>query len=946
MEDETSRANIARLKPGQRGEGGGPRTAGKTADAGERRRRRLLAIILAASALVAIILPVAARRLTDLLWFEDIGYERVFLTKVAAQWILGVLAGVGGFLLLHINARVALRAVVIEPVPVMDQSRSGPKMRMAERARLAGLLALPACVLLAIVMALVAASEWKTLVQFYFRSPFGVTDPVFKRDISYYIFTVPAIATGLNFIDLALALGLAIIAIPIYMAGAAFSWRGWRTIVAPNAAKHLAILTAVLLAVGGARLLLLDLPGLLTAQHGSFAGANYTDLRVRIPLLRMVSGLAVLAAGATLVGARREGFVRNAATILGAFAIADVVLLSILPAAFQRLVVQPNELEREAPQIRHHIAATRRAWGIDSVDRRELGTKGPVTWQDVEANNATISNVRLWDREPLLQTFGQLQAIRTYYDFSAVDDDRYVIGGELRQVLLSARELNATALPTRTFINEHLTFTHGMGVTLGPSNQVTAEGLPLLWIKDLPPSSSISLRVTRPQIYFGEAANDFALAPTRQREFDYPAGAGDAAIYSSFQARTGVSVGSFLRRLLFAIRFRSLNVVLSGDLTSETRVLFHRNIAERAELALPFLRFDEDPYLVITNDGRLEWIMDAYTTTDRYPYSQRLIDGTNYMRNSVKVVIDAYDGRVTAYLADPGDPMIRTLSRIYPDLLHPLSEMPADLRAHLRYPADLFRAQTELYATFHMTDPETFYHKEDQWQIPAVDADAEREGFMRHIVMRLPGEHDPEFILMRPFTPRKKDNLAAWMVARNDGAHYGKLVAYRFPRQSLVFGPKQIVNRINQDTDVSRQVSLWDQRGSEVIRGELLVIPIEESLIYVQPLYLRAKGGKIPEMKRVIVAQESRVVMDETLEPALRKLFGISATAGVPRPGIDDTTANATAPGSAALLREAINHYDRARSAQRADDWATYGIEMRRLGESLRRLHEPSIPKR
>jgi uncharacterized membrane protein (UPF0182 family) len=528
--------------------------------------------------------------------------------------------------------------------------------------------------------------------------------------------------------------------------------------------------------------------------------------------------------------------------------------------------------------------------------------------------------------------------------------------------------MNTTSLPTRGFINEHLTYTHGMGVTLGPSNAVTAEGLPVLFIKDLPPVSSIDLRVTRPQIYYGELSNDFVLAPSRQREFDYPAGEGDAAAYSQYDGRGGVSVASFARRLLYAVRFGSLNILLSADLTDRTRILYYRDVHERAARALPFVLFDRDPYLVITDAGRLVWILDGYTVSERYPYARSVTGGVNYMRNSVKVTIDAYDGVVRAYLAAPSDPIIRTMARIYPGLLQPLDSMPADLRAHLRYPEGLFRLQTTLFATYHMADPETFYHREDQWQIPNAPAvggptpSSEQrstpEAFLRHMVMRLPGEASPEFILMRPFTPRQKDNLAAWIVARNDGANYGKLAVYRFPRQSLVFGPNQIVNRINQDTEVSRQITLWDQRGSEVLRGELLVLPLGGALIYVQPLYLRAQGGRIPELKRVIAAHEGRVAMAETLDGALTALLatGPGVVASAPtvtetRAAADSTPAAAlgttpSVPASAAtLVQQARDHYDRARAAQRADDWATYGAEMKRLGDVLRQLEAARTPR-
>jgi uncharacterized membrane protein (UPF0182 family) len=512
-------------------------------------------------------------------------------------------------------------------------------------------------------------------------------------------------------------------------------------------------------------------------------------------------------------------------------------------------------------------------------------------------------------------------------------------------VHLSPRELNPASLPTRSFINEHLTFTHGMGLTLAPVNQVTTEGLPVLFIKDLPPASTVSLRMTRPQIYYGELTNSFAVVGTKQREFDHPAG--DANIFANYEGTGGVRLSSLGRRLLLAWYFRSLKLLLSGDITSESRILYHREISRRAELALPFLHFDNDPYMVISDSGRLHWMLDAYTTTRRYPYAQPLPDGTNYMRNSVKVAIDAYHGSVRAFVADSTDPLIRTFARVFPGLLEPLERMPADLRAHLRYPEDLFRVQAGLYTTYHMTLPDEFYHREDQWQVPLLRQGEAEAAFMRRIVMRLPDEAREEFIFMSPFTPRQKDNLAAWMVARNDGEHYGKLLVYRFPKQSLVFGPTQIVNRMNQDPDIAREITLWQRPGSEVIRGALMVIPIDASLIYVQPLYLRAEGGRIPELKRVIVAHQNRVVMDGTLEAALARLFGGAATPPpvqlADAPGAQPAVAaGEVAPtpnaGSAELIARARQHYDRAIAAQRAGDWAAYGTELERLGAVLRQL--------
>jgi uncharacterized membrane protein (UPF0182 family) len=472
---------------------------------------------------------------------------------------------------------------------------------------------------------------------------------------------------------------------------------------------------------------------------------------------------------------------------------------------------------------------------------------------------------------------------------------------------------------------------------------VTTEGLPVLFVKDLPPVSNVSLRITRPQIYYGEVANEYVFVGTRQREFDHPSG--EANVYAAYGGTGGVRVGNLWRRVLLAARFGSSKVLLSQDITNDSRVLYHRDITARARKALPFLQFDRDPYLVIAGDGTLQWILDAYTTSDGYPYAQRLLDGTSYMRNSVKLVIDAYDGSLTAYVSAPTDPLIRTWAGIFPGIFVPLDSMPADLRAHIRYPDDIYRVQTGLYTTYHMEAPEDFYHREDQWQIPVVAKADESVPFMRHIIMRLPEESKAEFIYMVPFTPRGKENLAAWMVARNDGDVYGKLLVYRLSRQSLVFGPRQIENRINQNTEVARQITLWDQRGSQVIRGDLLVIPIEESLVYVQPLYLQAEGGRIPELKRVIVAYQNRVVMQETLEGALTELFGGSKGAPQPPPAVA-TGAGATGAAEPAvadtafqaLVAEARSRYEAALQAQREIDWARYGEEFRRLGELLERL--------
>ena len=515
-----------------------------------------------------------------------------------------------------------------------------------------------------------------------------------------------------------------------------------------------------------------------------------------------------------------------------------------------------------------------------------------------------------------------------------------MINDEIRQIMLSPRELATESLPNRSWINEKLSFTHGYGIAGGPVNQVTAEGLPVLFVKDLPPKSEFKqLTVNRPEIYYGELTNDYVIVKTKSKEFDYPKG--EENVYTTYLGHGGVKIDSLFKRLFFAIKFNSPKLFLSNDVTSESRILYHRNIKERVEKIAPFLDLDRDPYAVVA-DSKIYWIYDAYTKTNNYPYSQPLaLNGgpstslrVNYIRNSVKIIIDAYDGSIFFYQSNTDDPIIRTYAKIFPNLFQPMDKMPKSLIPHLRYPEDIFNLQTTIYMTYQMDNPQIFYNKEDQWEIPIISegqdqapSDAVQPMGPRHMIMKLPGEKKEEYILMLPFTPRGKDNLSAWMVARNDGDSYGKLIVYRFPKQKLIFGPKQIIGRINQDAEVSRQISLWDQKGSQVIQGPLLVIPIEESLIYVRPLYLKADTGKIPELKRVIVAYENKIAMEETLEAALSRIFGITtATPTIIVP--DQPTKD--------IFKQAQALYDEAIRSQKEGDWARYGETIRKLGDILR----------
>lgn len=909
--------------------------------------RKMILTIVGVFFAALIVLPWLASFATDWLWFQEIGFQKVFTTSLLWRVLLFVAGAAIAFTFFYGNVRLARGPEKTFPVLYVNRG-DGVTVDVS---RMFTKVFFPAALVLSFLSAVAASSLWMVFLKAMNAVTVGIADPLFGRDLGYYLFKLPAISAVLN--------TLVTLTVLAFIAAASLYWMRneitlppKRATATPRAARHLGGLLTLLFVLVAARLWLVATSNLLYSGTGPLTGASYTDVHVTLRGIYISAVVALLAAVWIVAGIVRGRLAQAAISAIVVYIAVSAVARGLVPAAFQKLVVSANELTREAPYLRHHIAATRTAWGLDSVEARDLSGEAVLTRADVAANAATVENVRLWERELLKQTFGQLQEIRTYYDFVSVDDDRYMVDGKYRQVHLAARELNNQSLPTRTFINERLTFTHGMGITMAPVNQVTAEGLPVLFVKDLPPASTVSLKLTRPQIYYGELTNSYVFVGTGQREFDYPAG--ETNNYTNYTGKGGVSLQSFVRRVLYAWQLGSLKILLSDDIAGNARILYRRNVMERATSALPFLDFDADPYLVLDDAGQLKWILDAYTTSSTYPYSQPAANGITYMRNSVKVVIDAYDGTVDAYIAVASDPVIQTYSRIFPGIFKPLSALPADLRRHVRYPADLFQIQSVLHATYHMVEPETFYHREDQWQIPGAQRENSENPFMRHMIMRLPGEETAEYIYMIPFTPRGKDNLAAWMVARMDGENYGKLSVYRFPKQSLVYGPRQIANRINQDTEISRQITLWDQSGSQVIRGELLVIPIEESLIYVQPIYLRAEGGSIPELKRVVIAHQGRVVMAETLEEGLNTVFGSGAAAGATR-SVTDTVRSATpaaravtpapAPSTlppaapdAELLRAAQQHYDRALAAQRAGNWAEYGREIEQLGAALRRL--------
>ena len=888
---------------------------------------------------VLIAVPSFAELYTEWLWFGDVGYQSVFLKSLVTKSVLGFVVFLLAFLVLSGNLRMAVKG---PNRPYVVFPGGGDLKPLVLEQRHLGWLAVGVSVLLALFIASIASSQWLVMLQFLESTPFGQSDPIFGRDAAFYIFTLP-------FLDFARFVLLAVVALSMVGSTAAYVVSGQLSLepsglkIGPRPRRHLLMLASgvfVLLAVGA----YLDLPRLLTTGSGIVHGAAYVDVAIRVPVLRILMAVSVLAAGLS-VYATFSSTNWPVAAAIGGYLIVWVGGGGVA-VLLQQLVVTPDEQQKESPYIARNIAATREAFDLADVEERQVSGDALLTLDDIEQNADTINNVRLWDHQPLLDTFSQIQEIRTYYQFASVDNDRYVVDGEYRQTMLSSRELNSDSLPNRSWVNERLQYTHGFGVALGPVNQVTQEGLPVLFIQDLPPRSETDLSVDQPSIYFGEVSNNYVLVNTNTDEFHYPEG--DDNISTRYDGTGGVAIGNIFQRLLFSLRFRSYEILVSGQLHAESRVLYHRNISDRLATIAPFLRYDADPYLVIA-DGRLFWMRDAYTVTNDYPYSTPVTPDINYIRNSVKIVIDAYNGTTTFYLAEPDDPLGVTLGKIFPDLLQPLDTMPTELQAHIRYPEGIFSLQTAMYSTFHMTNPAVFYNREDQWEVPVID-NQQMEPY--YTIMRLPGEESAEFIQMLPFTPTGKDNMAAWMVARSDGAQYGKMLVFQFPKQKLVFGPSQVVARINQDQEISPQITLWNQQGSEVIQGTLLVVPIEEALLYIRPLYLRASGGRIPELRRVVVAYQNQIVMEETLDAAIARLFGSNVPAARPpvtlvadvAPGNPPDPLSPTTPAQLPtamlepLAQQAQDHYLRALQAQRAGNWADYGAEITLLGEVLAQL--------
>jgi len=876
----------------------------------------------AAFLLLWLLFSIAPRVYTDYRWFEEVGFTSVFWTELYARAAIFFGAALVFFLFYLVNIAIARR---LTP-RVTDESS-----RWAQVAAFAGksitFLLVVAGLVLAFIVGSLAQGNWLAFLRYANAAPFGVSDPIFNQDVAFYVFTLPIYRFLVSWGGGAIVLAALATGATYLMGLGRIQWT--------NAVKaHLSFLGFLFLLIN-AWSYQLDKYELVFSARGAIFGANYTDVNAQIPAFNILSILAIVLAILLLVNV----FVRALKAIgiaVALWILAAVVLGEFYPGFVQNFEVKPNEFVKEEQYIKHNIALTRQAYALDAIQDAPFPADDAPSPADIQRNADTVNNIRLQDYRPLLQTYNQIQSIRTYYDFSDVDVDRYTIDGKYRQVMISARELATHKLSDKaqTWVNLHLVYTHGYGVAVSPVNEFTADGLPNLLVKDIPPAGVIP--VTRPQIYFGEETASYVFVKTREKEFDYPKG--DENAFTTYEGAGGVSVGAYWDRLMFALRFGDMNILLTDALTGDSRVLFNRQIQTRVKRVAPFLMLDKDPYPVIA-DGKIVWIQDAYTSTNNYPYSEPYQRNLNYIRNAVKIAIDAYDGAMTFFVAEPDEPILKAYRAIFPALFKAMDQMPASLRDHLRYPEGLFTIQAAMYRTYHMQDPLVFYNKEDLWAVPNESSGGQPSAMEPYyVIMRLPGDPKEEFMLMLPFVPAKRQNMVAWMSAKSDGADYGKRLVYRFPKDKLVYGPEQIHARLNQDPTISTQLTLLSQRGSRIVWGNLLVIPIEKSLLYIQPMYLLAEQSQIPQLKRVVVATSNNVVMEATLGESLARVFGAGAsviTGGAP------TSPTAGAPISVSvneLIKRANDQYARAQDALKTSDWATYGKEMQSLQQTLEQL--------
>jgi len=921
---------------------------------------------LALAAVVIVILLLTLRGLatfwTDFLWFQSVDLSPVWSTLLLSRVAPVVAASILAFLLLWVNLvfidRISPRFQLVEASPEEEiverfQEWVEPRIR---RVRFA------LAVLFGILVGLGTAVWWEDILLYFNRTPFGVTDPVFDLDISFYVFQLPLLRDLYSWGFQLLVLTTVVVAALHYLNGGIRLRQGRAPQVSPGVKAHLSVLVAVL-AILKAADYRLDSFDLLYSTRGVVFGASYTDVKAQLPALTLLALISLFAAALLLWNIRRRGWTLPIVAVGGWLAM-SIIVAGIIPAAVQRFSVVPDELNKEQPYISNAINFTRMSYGLDKIEVRQFAASADLDFKGIEANQPTIDNIRLWDPAVLTETYSRLQEIRTYYNLDNIDVDRYTIDGQLTQVMVATRELAEDADVIQGWVNEHLVYTHGFGAVLSPANTVDpAQGQPAFLVQDVPPQAQDpGLAISeQARVYFGESYNKdrFVIVGTEQQEVDFPlTGSGQSVSYNNYDGAGGVEMGNIIRRAAFGLRYSDLNILISNQLTAKSRVLMVRNVADRLRKAAPFLYADNDPYMVVLN-GRLVWIVDMYTISDQYPYANpadffRLASGEgtlpnyfNYIRNSVKATVDAYDGTMTFYVVDPTDPLITAYRSIFPDLFVDGSTMSPQLIEHLRYPEDLYRVQSDLYTLYHMTDPATFYQEEDAWEIPTDPSNAEREEVLRgrafdaefrpitpyYLLMSLPDEEALSYPILQPFNPVNRPNMASFMVAKSGPDNYGQIIDYRLPRTAFVDGPAQVGALINQNPDISQQFTLWNQQGSDVIKGNLLVVPIDDSVVYFQPIYLQGTQNPLPEFKRVVVVFNDRIVMRETLAQGLAEVFGGEVTPT--EPGQVDVSGDIEA-----LLQRADQAFVDAEAALRSGDLGLYQQKISEARQQMARAME------
>ncbi|MGA1863870.1 MAG: UPF0182 family protein [bacterium] len=904
----------------------------------------------------------------ELLWFRNLNYAPVFWTIWLAKGLLGMFFGLVFILIAGLNVYLARKVGPPRTsweLSYRSEGLNNIKVLLIEPEKINKFLIM-ACIILGIAMgAWPAILRWGAFLRYWRQTPFSLKDPIFHKDIGFFVFSYPVHLFLQRWLLCASVIITLLVGL-IYLKDKALDLKRRSFMFTRRAKIHLSLLAGLILLVIAWNRRLKTL-ALLYSQRGVVFGAGYTDMNAQWVAYWVMIVFALICAFVFWVSSPKKGWKWPIIGLVGLIAI-KIIVSELCPWAVQKFLVEPSELTKETPYILNNIKYTRFGYNLDQIEEKDFQASTNLTFEDIKNNSLTIKNVKLWDKNPLRQTYKELQEMRLYYNFIGVDEDRYTFNNEKTQVMLSVREMDKGNLPQRaqTFENRYFKYTHGYGLCMSPVNSMTEKGLPNLIIKDIPPVSQTSLNITRPEIYYGEKTISFVIANSKSQEFDYPKG--DINVYSRYKGKGGVPIYSLLNRLVFSIKYFEPRILFTSYITSKSRIMLHRNIGDRVRSLAPFLTYDRDPYPIVSETGRIFWIQDAYTTTDKYPYSERYTlksdpdssDQTtqvlfsdrqtqkkaiNYIRNSVKVTIDAYSGETCFYIIDESDPIIQTYRKIFPWLFKPFSEMPEDLKAHIRYPRDLFEIQAKMYRAYHMKDPQVFYNKEDLWDLPLQKSLSGRTRFLMkgyYIIMRLPEQTHEEFLIMVPFTPDNKSNTISWMCAQCDGSDYGRLLAYKFPKEKLVYGPRQVEARIDQQTKISRELTLWGQQGSDVIRGDLLVIPVEESILYIEPVYLVATDkSSLPELKRVIAVYGEKIEMKKTLIDALEKIFDVQSSelssfslgAETVHPDSDSDEESVID-----LARKVTQYFQAAQGSIQKGDWIEYGRYQELLEESILEL--------